>query len=673
MTRSLAQPPTRDSPAPETCIIVSSHGNPTVFEKFANASVNVGVMFSDECHLAMKLESRSMAIAVAQSKVGRGGMDLWLVSATPIRFLIDWELPISLIANSIDLSRAASVMDVVTAHAAAKSSDDNMRRFLALWSKVFDKDLVLRNVVTSQFCGKSITDLRTILPNTVWLKTPDQHHEDVQAVAHQAREVIRTKALAAQEDEALFQPDYASGIDPRLYFVSLFPGAAALIRKGLLSVDEKNITDSISAIKDSNKLKVEKSAHFPQHLDEIARNSPKLDFVLEEIKRMQRDKDVRAADTELPANSHGENLALKKMVIITPTLGTAVFLYLILLKRVPELAPALLHSRARASDREAALNSFTSLTARKTAKHSYILITSFSGGGTGLNLQSANYQILMSPLSSRDHEIQAFARTNRTGQRLALHHSRLISVDSAADRINVVSFAGRSIKNDPFEMGRRLVLSESDGFKRVQRLEDWGYQVDDTEIDSLPYMVENLYSAGCEYQACKITFPAESKQSIDELVYFGSNTMARDVLCINEAWNARRDSRARHEKLPLRDILLGLWVFNLNRSAHDLKHLVYFTVIEASLNHTLRPHVYRLLGEDMRNQLVIHRESESSQEAEAFSLLIEEAPFCAGAEKMLREYSEFSDVHIASFDFLPVILEGMDDDEPFFDFRINFQ
>lgn len=675
VTKSLSQPAGRGLlEAPETYIFLSAHGNKKMFQTFTSENTpSIGIMFNDESHMAMRLESRSMAIAKAQSEIDQG-LDLWLVSATPIRLLEDFELPISIISNSSDLSRSATVADIIASRKTAKSSDENMETFQAHFRRVFDDNLVLRNTVTSQFLGRPITSLQIINPNRVWLTTPQHHFNNVQAVAYQAREVIRARARAAEKNDERFLPEYASGLDSRLHFVSLFPGAANLIRKGDLDIEEESVRNSIDAMK-SNKLKVETIARFQQHLVEIVAGSPKLDFIVAEIRRMGQDDDQRPEGSVVQTGLHKENPRIKKMVIVTPTLGTAVFLYLILLKRMPDLVPTLFHTRARPEHREAAMNSFSSLTARKNARHSYILITPFSAGGTGLNLQSANYQILTSPLSTRDAEIQCFARTNRTGQRLALHHSVLITQDNPADQINVVNFGGRSIRNDPFEISRRLVLFEPDGSKAVQRLEDWGYEVSDfVDEDYYEHLIQDSYPIidEDEFHALRVTVPSVGPKAIDKLIYFDPETTAGDTMAISEAWNKRGDTRPTHEKLPLRDIIVTIWVRHLNRPLRDLRALMYYTVVQHELNDPHRRFVYRLLGEEIDTDLVLNRNSESPQESEAFAFLLKNTPFCLGAQRMLAENPDFAGVQVESFEFLP-ITDGIPDDDPFFHFRINME
>lgn len=672
VTKSLSQPAARGSlAAPETYIFLSSHGNTRMLQTFTQGDISVGAMFSDESHQAMRV-ARSMAIAEAQATIG-DGLDLWLVSATPIRLLEDWELPMSIFCNSSYLSRTAAVADIIAARNAARSSEENMQTFREHWESVFDDKLVFRNTATSQFCGKAITDLQVIKPNRVWFTTPQQHFDHVQEVARQAREVIREQAYAAAKNDQRFEPAYASGLDPTLHFVSLFPGAANLIQLGRLEIGEADVMKTINEMKHSNKLQVENIARFQQHLETVTHDSPKLDFILAEIERMRRDSDKRPEGSTVQSSRslHKDNPSLKKMVIITPTLGTAVFLYLFLRKRLPHFAPVLFHASARPEHREAVINSFTTLTARKNARHSYILITPFASGGTGLNLQSANYQIFTSPLSTRDSETQGFARTNRTGQALALHHSVLIMQDNPADKINVVNYGGRSFRNDPFEMSREIVLVQPDGSKVIQRLEDWGYKTDgeDSEDDH-HYYVKDSYPIIHESQhhAIRVFVPSMNELPVDDLMYFDVATIAGDTIAIAEAWNNIRDVRPKHEKLPLREIISSVWVRNLNRPIRSLRAIMYYTVVQRDLRDDLRPRIYRLMGLPLSKDLILHHGSESRREAEAFSLLLNGAPFCAGAQKMLEENPDCHGMQIESFEFLNVETIG----NTLFNFRINF-
>lgn len=664
------------SPAPnqalETYVFLSSQTNERIFETFTGASaLTAGIMFSDESHFAMK--SPAMGIAEAQSKTS-DGLDLWLVSATPIRLLEDFELPMQIFSSSSDLARGAAMAELITAHVAAKSSGEVRQRFLRVWPKVFENALVHRNTLKSQFNSRPITSLRVVTPVRVLLDTPQQHINEVQEIAFSARDVIREKAKAAAENDEAFQPDYAS-IDGRLHFVSLFPAAAGLLDRKELDISPDNVRKLIAAMKVPNKLKVENITLFQRYLEEVSRGSPKLDFIQAEIGRMRADKQQRPPLTgQTTVTLHSEDLAIKKMVIITPTLATSVFLYLWVLKRMPQLNPVLFHTTASSTaDREAALQSFQSLTARKTARHSYVLITPFSVGGTGLNLQSANYQIFVSPPSSKESETQGFARTNRTGQRLPLHHSILIMQDNPADKINIASYGGRVVIGVPFDdIKRDLVLGAPDGSKQIQRISDWGYRI--TNYDVFSDIVHEVYPGfeQKEFHGRTISHRAATFSHLDRLVYFDVSTVAGNVLAISDACN-KFDPRLPHEKLALRDMLLGMWVHELDRPVGSLKCFLYFNVVEEVLNEQLRAHIYRLTGKRLNQWLLVRRNTRRREEGEAFSMIFERAPFAIGVQKMLNEYAALSGRAIESFEFLPNIDTELADlgIDPIFDFRIT--
>ncbi|KAG8164523.1 hypothetical protein KVR01_006441 [Diaporthe batatas] len=664
VVKSLDQPGAKGShQALETYIFFSSHTNPKIRETFTEGSIQVGVHFSDESHGAMRLETGAMAISQAQSKIG-DGVDLWLVSATPIRLLKDFELPIQIISSSSDLARCTAMADLVTAHTTARSSTEDMNTFLSHWSRVFDGRLVRRNKVSAQFNGRSITGLRVTRPDSKWLETPQQHIGSVQKVAHMTREVVRESARVAKEKNEVFKPDYNSNIYAKLHFVSLFPGAAELISKGELKVENNEVQELVRKIKVSDKHKVENIESYTQHVEDAARGSPKLEFILAEIGRMRADREEREEIPGLQETPRRENLALKKMVIITPTLATAIMLTIFLQKRMPSLNPVCFHALGSPEHREAAFKSFESLTARKNARHSYVLITPYAVGGTGLNLQSANYQIFTFPPGSRDNQTQGFARTNRIGQRLSLHHSILIMQDNPADKINVVNFGGRKVIGDPFDdIRRNLVLAAPDGTKKIQRLSDWGYELHKHEIYSKA--VERLYSTTITQDQCharEITHPSYSaEESLDIFDYFDAGSVGGDTLAVSEAWNAF-DQRPRHEVLALRDIILGFWVHELDRPATSLKHLVYFVVKEELLRYELWPEIYALMRKKQTENLLIRRDGGSTAEGQAFNILLQNSPFGIGVQKMLDEYNEFARVKIVSFEFLPeqILEEGFE-------------
>lgn len=101
------------------------------------------------------------------------------------------------------------------------------------------------------------------------------------------------------------------------------------------------------------------------------------------------------------------------------------------------------------------------------------------------------------------------------------------------------------------------------------------------------------------------------------------------------------DTRPKEQRLALRDLLLGIWKFHAGREPSSLRQISYMIVEEDGLK-ALIPKIYRLLGQPDETPLIVERYGSRPGEKEAFALLMEEAAFCIGAGKMLKEYAEFS-------------------------------
>lgn len=214
-------------------------------------------------------------------------------------------------------------------------------------------------------------------------------------------------------------------------------------------------------------------------------------------------------------------------------------------------------------------------------------------------------------------------------------------------------------------------------YKTIQKLEDWAYEVydDDSNKEVNGYMVQDTYPdvEESQFQTIVIHAPSFGPDTIDELIYFDVGTSAANVLAVTNARNKEDDKHPPEEKLPMRDIILAFWVIYLGRAARDLNAIIYYSVVEPALSDRLFQFIYGLMGQDILTDLVLNREAESPQERRAFSLLLEEAPFCIGVNKMLQEFEEFAGVNIQSFEFLPVDAEIVPStNKPPFNFRIKF-
>lgn len=434
--------PDLKNPSPASYIFVTTLESPRLRNIFSERTLSVGFALIDEAHQILRTKE-SLTLRMAE-EFSQNGADVWFVTATPFSgcSLEHWVRPMKCIAPR----RASSTQGLATALDLARFSCDeaDILSFQVHFRAIFDRNLVLRHLGTSTFLGTPISDVQDIVPRYVSRNTPRQHRTAVQELASQI----------AGSDPRLSDPAQRG----LLYLVSLFPAAAELILEDPIALDTASIRDNIRQTK--NRLRIEESEPLRRLADRIVKNSPKLDCILDEIQRMGQDQTERAARADNqaaapPRFGAGEDLRMKKMVIITPTVVSAVFLYLAVIRHRPDVA--LIHNWVSSQEKEQVVNSFRSLSAAKLVRHTRILIAPFAAIGTGANLQVASYQILTSPLPDRASQVQAFARTNRSGQRLRpLHHKVLVLEDSPVDRIVLASHATVEIGSDPFNISEPL-------------------------------------------------------------------------------------------------------------------------------------------------------------------------------------------------------------------------
>lgn len=428
--------------SPASYIFITTLDSPRLRNVFSEGALNAGFVVVDEAHQILR-RGNSLTFRMA-SEFSENGADIWFVTATPFSgcTLADWIPPINLIAPS----RAAAMQGLVRSYNIAKSSNDaiDARTFRDQFRSVFDDRVVVRHFGTSTFLGKPISDVQDIPPRTISRDTPTKHRSAVQELANQI----------ALKDPRLSDPSQRG----LLYLVSLFPAAAQLILDDPITFDMAAIRDFVRQVK--NRLRIEESEPLRRLADQIITDSPKMDYILEELNRMDQDKRERERIDARSSSKFGagEDLQMKKMVIITPTVVSAVFLYLALIRHRKDVV--LIHNWVSSQEKEQVINNFMSLSAAKLVKHNRILIAPFAVAGTGVNLQVASYQILTSPLSDKAGQLQAFARTNRSGQRLRpLSHKILVLEDSPVDRIVLAAHASLDIASDPFQINEPLRIA----------------------------------------------------------------------------------------------------------------------------------------------------------------------------------------------------------------------
>ncbi|POS81067.1 hypothetical protein DHEL01_v200534 [Diaporthe helianthi] len=215
-----------------------------------------------------------------------------------------------------------------------------------------------------------------------------------------------------------------------------------------------------------------------------------------------------------------------------------------------------------------------------------------------------------------------------------------------------------------------------DAYKVIQKLGDWGYQVIDVDSNYETHQVpvaSTYPDAVSNFRVVRIIVPSISQRVVTEVIHFDVTSAAGNTLAITEAWNKINDNRSEGEKLRLREIILAFWVSHLGRAARDLRAITYYDPVENVLRNELFQAIYRSMGRGILTNLTLNRETESPEETRAFNLLLERAPFCIGAHRMLEEFQEFAEVNMKSFEFLPVLSgDSINKTKPRFHFRINF-
>lgn len=442
-------------------------------------SLTIGLHMVDEAHQILASE-RATVMRMSESQ---SACDKWYVTGTPFRngSLTQWVPAIT----RIDWKRGALLESFGSQLQGIRESrdQDETDKYLMNLSVIFDKIMVLRHFPTSTMFNKPLTGLQSMKPKTISRVLPENYREAVQTLAS---EVQSTLDPALDYAKAFLACSEARIGRDRLNFVSLFPAAAPLMLDDPTAFDDETIIGMIEKTP-INKLLIENQPELKELSSEIAHDSPKLDYIHEEIDRMLSDKRARAADphaefkkeqdaqaekkskgkgkSRIPMlrgrlQNQSENLTAKKMVIFTPTVASAAMLYLAISQARKDLKCVYYYSRAGRAHREIALDKFNSILGDKATAGGQVFITNYAAAGTGINLQkAASYQILTSKLPTKANETQGFARTNREGQRLAVTHKILILEDNPIDRIMVCEHAGAKMTSNPFEINEELTFS----------------------------------------------------------------------------------------------------------------------------------------------------------------------------------------------------------------------
>lgn len=418
----------------------------------------VGLHFIDEAHLPTVWSPSHLPMLMAMSHKHMIECDVWFVSGTPFPKNRFREVKAQVALLSDEAGEELGRLNERFKEVQYKRSPDKVERFIRHFKKVFNDNIVLRYIDSTMFFNQPITGIQDIRPQIISRRTPSSFlplRVKIGAGSNISRKEIQKLVDRLQYQLPPHLP-YAERLEKRkpasdtLYFISLFPAAATLINKHKLVVDDESVRNEIKQLADRKK--VTDLALVREYWDKFSRDSPKLQYIREEMDRINGDRRVRP----------GRMVSTwKKVVLLAPNVSTAVFLYAWLANnpnlRVRNVSPVFYHRDLSRRDKQQVRDDFN-LTDETSPRYRNYFVSSCLDAGTGLNLQIANYQILTSPLHRAADQDQAFRRTNRANQELPLVHKLLVLEDSPIDRINMAAQARRRIKTDPFNILQTLEL-----------------------------------------------------------------------------------------------------------------------------------------------------------------------------------------------------------------------
>lgn len=420
----------------------------------------IGLTFIDEAHLPGLWRPTSAPMIMARCHNHIVGGQTWFVTGTPFGNEGPKSLTTAMRLIDPDLAdnRMPHLLELYE-DAVHKRTTRYIDDFTAEFQRVFSHNIVLRFMHQTRFLDRSISNIQVVQPTVISSRLSKlgftRSHVQQLITKRQAR-----LPTHLPYSDALDVSETTREVRDELYFLSLFPAAAKLIETGKITVHDRAMRQAIRALGDQ-RADVGSIPEVEQHWQEAVRDSPKARVLLQYLDRMDKDRRVRHLPRSAyprPGQRHAPpDPAWKKMVIVTPTVATAVYLYLYL-SRTPSLrdrAHAVLYHQDLSQRAKSQLQDDFASLART-------MVGPFAAVGTGINLQAASYQVLTSPPRRADDLAQAFARTNRGGQTLPVDHAVLVLEDSPVDRVHMASLARRELVSDPYDVSAPVELRPVD-------------------------------------------------------------------------------------------------------------------------------------------------------------------------------------------------------------------
>lgn len=474
---------TEQGKQPERFIVITTHQIDKLREQFqipvmvtvANKKerttvygLPVGCMMVDEFHKVRAGANPVVELAQEHKRIKRYNTEFWSVSGTimPKSSFTDLESTIAILqrppwtqpGHRYYGCRLECLKELEDAYFDAVSAEKSSKAAVEAFkerARQFFEGLLIRHTMDSRFFGQRITKVKEVKPVKKTFTTPAEYLDDVQTLANQVNDKIRAMTRSDSYEQVVRSLQTYIELTP-LQVTSTFPAAAALVLEDKIRFDVASLRGLIKKAKGD----VTNVKEFTDLTDAITAGSAKLEEIFLLFLRMEEDHQARPkTEDDNKLRSLSANRQMKKLVVITPTLGEAIFVYLGLKARLAHVKGAkavLLHADLLASEKQRLTADFQALTPG-SAK---VLVTPYEVGGTGLNLQTANYQVLTGPLRAKDYEVQAFARTNREGNVLRLHHWLYLTDDNPADRLVIARQANRRVASDPFDVREEFKVGE---------------------------------------------------------------------------------------------------------------------------------------------------------------------------------------------------------------------
>lgn len=304
----------------------------------------VGMTFVDESHQAMDPEAKPTQLAHIHRHIRARemGSDIWHITATPCAAKFeDVMSAVALLASQ--LANDMATLRWVYQRAISSGTTHFQIAFEEHFLSIFNERLLIRDVEDSTFLGRPITNAQLVRPRIFSTVTPDAQKKAVQAyIEPELRERLQAHLCPDDPFVNYLQAIQAARITNVLYFLSLFPSVAESMRLGTLPeaiYQDSRLSELIRSLPNTTGEAISGCKTLTDAVEKFARGpkSPKVQCILNSILLMLRDSSERAdPNKELTRRFSGRttrvDLALKKIVIITPTFATAVFLYLYMLR-----------------------------------------------------------------------------------------------------------------------------------------------------------------------------------------------------------------------------------------------------------------------------------------------------------------------------------------------------